>query len=51
MADALVAAHGIARERLTPAGGGMIAPVASNRTDAGRAKNRRLEIVELHSEG
>lgn len=51
VADALVSAHGIARDRLTPAGAGMIAPVASNRTDQGRAKNRRVEIVERYSGG
>ncbi len=44
--DTLVAAHGIDRKRLTPAGAGMAAPVATNRTDEGRAKNRRVEIVE-----
>ncbi|MCU0835529.1 MAG: OmpA family protein [Chromatiaceae bacterium] len=51
VADALVSAHGIARDRLTPAGAGMIAPVATNRTDQGRAKNRRVEIVERYSGG
>jgi len=44
--DALVSGHGIDRRRLTPAGAGMAAPVATNRTDEGRAKNRRVEIVE-----
>ncbi|WP_283177850.1 OmpA family protein [Gemmobacter sp. 24YEA27] len=44
--DAL-AALGIASERMTPAGAGMVAPVATNRTDEGRARNRRVEIVEL----
>ena len=39
-------ASGIAANRLTPAGAGMVAPVASNRTEDGRAKNRRVEIVE-----
>ncbi len=51
VADTLASAHGIARDRLTPAGAGMIAPVASNRTDQGRAKNRRVEIVERYSGG
>ena len=44
--DTLVSGHAIERKRLTPAGAGMVAPVATNRTDEGRAKNRRVEIVE-----
>jgi len=44
--DALASGHGIERKRLTPAGAGMVAPVATNRTDEARAKNRRVEIVE-----
>lgn len=44
--DTLVATHGIDRKRLTPAGAGMAAPIATNRTDEGRARNRRVEIVE-----
>ena len=44
--DLLTAEYGIAGERLTPAGVGMAAPVATNRTDAGRALNRRVELVE-----
>lgn len=36
----------IAPERLSPSGVGPLAPVATNRTDAGRAKNRRVELVE-----
>ena len=47
--DALVSGHGIERKRLTPAGAGMVAPVASNRTEEGRAKNRRVEIVERYT--
>ncbi len=45
--EALVQQHGIERARLTPAGAGMMAPVTSNRTDAGRAENRRVELVEI----
>ena len=51
VADALVAKFGIDRSRLTPAGAGMVAPVASNRTEEGRARNRRVEIVERYAGG
>lgn len=44
---ALVQKHSIAAARLTPFGAGPYAPVASNRTDDGRAKNRRVELVEI----
>ena len=43
--NALVGKHGIAASRLTPFGAGPAAPVASNKTDEGRAKNRRVELV------
>jgi OmpA-OmpF porin, OOP family len=43
--SALVNKHGIAAERLTPFGAGPTAPVASNRSEEGRAKNRRVELV------
>jgi outer membrane protein OmpA-like peptidoglycan-associated protein len=42
---ALVGSHGIAAARLTADGVGPVAPVASNATDAGRARNRRVELV------
>jgi OmpA-OmpF porin, OOP family len=45
--DELVDRHGIARERLRAAGAGMMAPVTTNRTDDGRAENRRVELVEI----
>jgi len=38
--------YGIEAARLTPLGVGMAAPVASNRTEAERAKNRRVELVD-----
>lgn len=38
--------HGIDPDRLQAAGAGMMAPIASNRTDEGRAENRRVELVE-----
>jgi outer membrane protein OmpA-like peptidoglycan-associated protein len=43
---ALVGKHGIAAGRLTPFGDGPTAPVASNKSDEGRAKNRRVELVD-----
>lgn len=43
--EALVKQYAIAAARLQPAGAGMIAPAASNADEAGRAKNRRVELV------
>jgi OOP family OmpA-OmpF porin len=45
--NALVKQHGIAATRLIPYGDGPYAPVASNKTEEGRAKNRRVELVEI----
>ena len=42
----LIVRHAIAPDRLKAAGVGPLVPVASNRTDEGRAKNRRVELVE-----
>ena len=42
---ALAGKHGIAKDRLTPDGVGPLAPVAANDSEAGRAKNRRVEMV------
>lgn len=44
--DLLTVEYGVAGDRLTSIGVGMAAPVATNRTDAGRALNRRVELVE-----
>lgn len=41
----LVKKHGVASARLVPFGAGPVAPAASNRTEEGRAKNRRVELV------
>ena len=43
--DALVNDHGVARERLDAAGVGPLVPVFSNADDAGRERNRRVELV------
>ncbi len=42
----LVSQHGIAPARLKGYGVGPLAPVATNDTDEGRAKNRRVELVK-----
>jgi outer membrane protein OmpA-like peptidoglycan-associated protein len=44
--NALATRYGIKKDRLTPVGVSFAAPLDSNRTDAGRAKNRRVELVE-----
>jgi outer membrane protein OmpA-like peptidoglycan-associated protein len=40
-----LASQGVARSRLRPAGRGESEPVAENGTEAGRAKNRRVEVA------
>lgn len=45
---ALVSQYGIDAKRLTAAGAGMMAPVATNDTEDGRAKNRRVGLVKLN---
>lgn len=42
----LTSDFGIASERLTSVGVGPVAPVASNKSEAGQALNRRVELVE-----
>jgi len=44
--NVLTTKHGISAPRLKPLGDGPTAPVASNSTEEGRAKNRRVELVE-----
>lgn len=46
VADALSADHGIAKDRLEPHGVGPLSPVFANASDAGRERNRRVELVE-----
>jgi outer membrane protein OmpA-like peptidoglycan-associated protein len=43
---ALTTSYGVSPTRLLAQGAGPLAPVASNRTEDGRAKNRRVELVE-----
>ncbi len=43
---ALVSKYGVDAKRLTAYGVGPLSPVASNKTEEGRAKNRRVELVE-----
>ncbi len=43
--EALSRGHGVSAQRLKPVGVGPVAPVASNATEEGRAKNRRVELV------
>lgn len=44
--QALVSQHGVAPARLKGYGVGPLSPVASNDTEEGRAKNRRVELVK-----
>jgi len=43
--DALAERHGVERSRLEPHGVGPLAPVFTNESDAGRDRNRRVELV------
>ncbi len=44
--EVLVREHGTAADRLEAHGVGPLVPVATNHADSGRAKNRRVELVE-----
>jgi len=43
---ALVNEYGVAKDRLSAWGVGYLSPVATNRNEAGRKENRRVELVE-----
>jgi OOP family OmpA-OmpF porin len=43
----LTTKNGVTGARLIPYGAGPYAPVSSNKTEEGRAKNRRVELVEI----
>jgi OOP family OmpA-OmpF porin len=47
--DRLVKAHGVPAAQVEARGAGYLAPVASNRSDAGREANRRVEAVLLNT--
>ena len=49
-AAAYLAAQGVARARLATSGKGKSEPVATNETDAGRQRNRRVEVAIYASE-
>jgi outer membrane protein OmpA-like peptidoglycan-associated protein len=44
--EVLVSQYGVDRGRLDPYGVGPLAPASSNRSDDGRGRNRRVELVE-----
>ena len=46
VAAALAKSYGVAAARMQTAGVGLLAPVASNATEEGRAQNRRVELVQ-----
>ncbi len=48
MVKSMLVNNGVAAERLTTAGKGESQPVASNKTKAGRAENRRIEVELSH---
>ena len=44
---AWLTSHGVATDRMTAKGYGLTMPIADNKTDEGRARNRRVEIADL----
>jgi outer membrane protein OmpA-like peptidoglycan-associated protein len=45
VAEVLIATHGADRNRIAAEGVGFLAPRATNQTDEGRQKNRRVEVI------
>lgn len=45
VSEVLASRYGVAADRMRTAGVGFLSPVATNGTDEGRAKNRRVELV------
>jgi OmpA-OmpF porin, OOP family len=45
--DALVKSYGIPAARMTAVGVGPATPLASNDSEEGQAKNRRVELVKM----
>lgn len=48
--ERLVQRHGVARDQVSSDGVGFLAPRASNLTDEGRARNRRVEVILVATE-
>jgi outer membrane protein OmpA-like peptidoglycan-associated protein len=44
-AQVLIDRYGVDRDRVTAKGVGFLAPRATNQTEEGRQKNRRVEVV------
>ena len=49
MAELLVEESGVPADKVAAVGYGEFRPLASNATDVGRAKNRRVEIIIINS--
>jgi outer membrane protein OmpA-like peptidoglycan-associated protein len=45
VAQVLVDSHGVDRTRISAEGVGFLSPLATNQTEEGRQKNRRVEVI------